>query len=872
MRVLHFFVYLFFPIFLFGNTVQAVRITEPIVVDGILSESVWQSAPSVSEFFQREPNEGAPASQRTVVRIAYDDRALYIGAEMHDSAPDSIVARVSRRDNIAKEDFFAIGLDTYHDHRSGFFFGLSAGGTMADGTFYNDDWTDDSWDGVWEGKAHRTSWGWIAEVRIPFSQLRFKKESQYVWGVNFYRQIARHNEEAYLVYTPKASSGFVSRFPHLVGIENIQPGRHIEILPYTRTKASYIHPAPHDPFHNKSAYSPDAGMDVKVGLRHNLTLDLTLNPDFGQVEVDPAVVNLSDVETYFQEKRPFFIEGASIFRFGQGGARSYWNFNWWNPNLFYSRRIGRAPQGSLPENEFSDIPEGAHILGAGKITGKLFDSWNIGTVHAVTRKEVGQFFLNGNTFRAEIEPLTYYDVIRIQKEVNDSRQGIGLLSTLTARDFSDPRLRADFNANAEVFGIDGWTFLDSSKTWVLAGWIAGSRVEGTRERMLALQTSSRHYFQCPDLRHVRLDSQATTLGGIGGRFVLNKQRGNVLFNSAIGFLSPGFEVNDLGFMNRSDLINAHLGWGYYWDKPGKLFREADILGAIFQSYDFDRNSIARGIFFLWESQLLNYYRFHMDMGYNPKTIEKFRTRGGPFTLNHEGNWFGVWFRSDDRKPWVFEIRGNRYFARPKEQAMEIGTELEWKPKSNLNLSIGPSWNWVYEYAQWVNVFDDPTATHTYGKRYVFGEMKQRELGAEIRWNWTFTPRLSFQLYLQPLLSHGNYERFKELKRPKTSTYHVYQKDEIVRSGETYEVDPDGTGPAPSFTFNNPDFNIKSLRGNAVLRWEYKPGSTLYFVWTQNRWDDTINASPFSFWRSASHLMHTRPDNILMIKWTYWWNL
>jgi len=872
MRIITFQVFFFFPLLLFGNTIQAVRITDAIFIDGILSEPVWQSAPSVSDFFQREPNEGAPASQRTVVRIAYDDHALYVGAEMHDSAPDSIVARVSRRDYIAKEDFFAIALDTYHDHRSGFFFGLSAGGTMADGTFSNDEWTDDSWDGVWEGKVHRTSQGWTAEMRIPFSQLRFKKQAQYVWGVNFYRQIARNNEESYLVYTPKASSGFVSRFPHLVGIENIQPGRHVEMLPYVRTKALYTHPAANDPFHKKSTYSPDAGMDMKVGLRHNLTLDLTLNPDFGQVEVDPAVVNLSDVETYFQEKRPFFIEGASIFSFGQGGSRSYWNFNWWNPRLFYSRRIGRAPQGSVPENEFADIPEGAHILGAGKVTGKLADSWNIGTLHAVTRKEVGQFFFNGNTFRAEVEPLTYYGVVRIQKEVNDSRQGIGFLSTLTARDFSDTRLRADFNANAEVFGIDGWTFFDSSKTWVLAGWIAGSRVTGSRERILAVQTSSRHYFQCPDLKHVRLDSQATTLNGVAGRFVLNKQKGNFLLNSAIGFLSPGFDVNDLGFMNRADLINAHLGLGYYWDKPGKVFRQTEILSAIFQSDDFDRNTIARGVFFLWEGQLLNYYRFHIDMGYNPKTVDKFRTRGGPLTLNHEGNWHEFWVGSDDRKAWVFQIFGFRYFSRPKEQNVHVGVNVEWKPRSNLNLSVEPSWNWVYEYAQWVNVFDDPTAAPTYGKRYVFGEMKQKELGAEIRCSWTFTPRLSLQLYVQPLISYGNYERFKELKKPKSSAFHVYTEDQIRRSGDTYEVDPDGSGPAPSFTFGNPDFHIQSLRGNAVLRWEYKPGSTFYLVWTQSRWDNPADQAPFSLRRSASHLMHTRPDNILMVKWTYWWNL
>jgi hypothetical protein len=852
-------------------TVQAVRLTEPIVVDGILSESIWQTALPVSGFLQRDPNEGSPSTQQTFVRIAYDDDAIYVGADMRDTAPDSIVARLSRRDEIAKEDFFAVGIDSYHDHRSGYFFGLSAGGTIMDGILYNDDWTDDTWDGVWEGRVSRSDQGWTAEMRIPFSQLRFQKQDHYIWGIDFRRDIARKNEETYLVYTPKASSGFVSRFPHLVGIENIKPARHIEVLPYARAKAEYTHPDEADPFHDGSSYSPDAGVDFKVGLSNNLTLDMTMNPDFGQVEVDPAVVNLSDVETYFDEKRPFFIEGASTFNFGYGGANSYWGFNWSSPTFFYSRRIGRSPQGELPDNDYSDMPEGVHILGAAKVSGKLPGNWNVGTIHALTRREFGRYALNGREFKSEVEPMTYYGIFRAQKEINDARQGIGVLSTVTARHFDDQSLKQDINDNALTFGLDGWTFLDTSKTWVFTGWAGASRVGGTRERILDLQTNSQHYFQRPDAKEIRLDSSATELSGFAGRFYLNKQKGRIIVNSAIGVISPGFDVNDLGFLNRADVINGHFGMGYLWTKPGKVFREADVIGAIFQSTDFDWNSTWKGIFLMWECKLLNYMYFYTDIAYNPETVNKFRTRGGPLSINHEGFQTEISFTSDDRKPFVFNAYYYKYFCTPKDQYQYVQANLEWKPGSNVSISAGPGFGQGREFAQWVDAFDDPTAVRTYGKRYVFGEMKQNEISANIRLNWTFTPRLSLQLYLQPLISHGDYEHFKELDRPKSYAFDIYSGEQVIRSNGEYEIDPDASGPAESFSFDNPDFNYKSLRGNAVLRWEYRPGSTLYLVWTQNRWND-VYEEPFSFRRSAKQLWNTKADNIFMIKATYWWSL
>jgi hypothetical protein len=395
--------------------VQAIRVQTKINIDGVLSEEVWQNGFAISHFEQRDPIENAAPTEKTEVRVAYDEKALYIGARLYDSEPDSIMPRLARRDAEVSSDHFAFFIDPYYDKRSGFYFAVTAAGTQLDGVLMNDDWDDDSWDGVWESETNIDEQGWTAEMRIPFSQLRFHRKDKYVWGANFAREIQRKNEQDFVVFTPKNGSGFVSRFIDLVGIENISPARQMEFLPYFRTKAEYTHPEAGDPFNDGSRYLPGTGLDIKIGIGNNLTLDATINPDFGQVEVDPAVVNLSDIETYFMEKRPFFIEGSNTFRFGRGGSNSFYSLSWSEPTFFYSRRIGRTPQGSLPDYNFVDMPEGTKILGAGKLTGKTGNNWNIGVLGAATSREKADLQFENNKFASEIEPLTYYGVVRSQK-------------------------------------------------------------------------------------------------------------------------------------------------------------------------------------------------------------------------------------------------------------------------------------------------------------------------------------------------------------------------------------------------------------------------------------------------------------------------
>ncbi|MFN2570786.1 MAG: DUF5916 domain-containing protein [Gemmatimonadales bacterium] len=829
--------------------VRAIRLDggQAVTIDGLLTETLWHSAERINAFTQRDPTEGAVPTESTVVYIAYDDASLYVGARLYDAHPDSIIARLARRDQGTNSDRFQVFIDPYHDKRSGFYFGITAAGTLHDGTLFNDDWDDDSWDGVWEGKVTRDASGWTAEMRIPYSQLRFVRHSQYVWGINFRRDIARKNEFDYLVYTPKNGSGFVSRFPDLVGIERIAPPRRIELMPYTTSRAAFTPHAARDPFNDGAKLSQGFGADARIGLGSNLTLNATVNPDFGQVEVDPAVVNLSDVETFFNEKRPFFVEGSSIFNFGFGGQRNFWSFNWSGPNFFYSRRIGRSLGVDAPTNGYADAPSGAHILGAVKLTGKVAGSWNVGGLTAVTGRERASLVDSlGSRWNQEIEPLTAFGVYRAQKEFDKGRQGLGFLATVAGRSFDDPTLRDVRNSNGLMIGTDGWTFLDSAKTWVATGWVAGSRIAGSRARINAVEQNSTHYFQQPDAGHVRVDTSATSLDGGAARFTLAKQRGNTFVNSAVGIISPGFDVNDLGFLSRTGVVNMHVGGGRTWTKPGKVFRYAEVGGALFRNYDWDGNINWSGAFQFGYVELKNYWGINWNLAYNPWTVNNRRTRGGPLTLTPPGYQAGIDLNSDSRKRVTFSAGGGTYRRSGADYDWYSYLNLQYLPAPNLSVSVGPQLSGANYPLQYVSDSADASATATFGRAYVFGRLQQTELSAGIRLNWTYSPTLSLQLYAQPLISSGKYDRFKQLAQPRSYAF------------------------TPTTAPFNPDFNFKSLRGNAVLRWEYMPGSTLFFVWTQSR-SASDDDGDFRFGSSMRSMLRAPAENIFMVKATYWWN-
>ncbi len=830
--------------------IQAQRLNQPVNVDGVLDEAVWQGGTPVTQFTQRDPREGVPPTQRTEVRVAYDDDALYIGARMFDTHPDSIQAWLVRRDNSVQADRFMVYLDPFHDRRSGFYFGVNAAGVLYDGTLFNDSWDDNSWDGVWEGRARTDKDGWTAEMRIPYSQLRFQRGEHTVWGINFRRNITRGNETDWLVYIPRGGSGFVSRFPDLVGLEGVRAGRSFELLPYVTGKAEYLEHNSDDPFNDGSRYRPSGGGDLRTSVGSALTLNATVNPDFGQVEVDPAVVNLSDVESFFQEKRPFFVENSRVFSFGNEGASDFWGFNWPEPLFFYSRRIGRAPEGAVRDSAwFVDAPLATHILGAAKLTGKLGPSLNFGTVHALTARERSRRATPFARWRADVEPLTYYEDTRVFREFKGGRNGLGAMGSGVVRQFDDDVLAGQLNRTGFTGGVDGYHFLDKNKVWVVTGYVAGSHVTGTRERMLALQTNSTHYLQRPDLEHAHVDSAATSLTGWVARGWINKQSGkHGIFNAAIGAINPKFETNDIGFHSRTDVINMHLGGGWKWDdlKPWRKYQ--NVLAALFDSRDFDGNTTWGGGWLHHEIEFINNYSWNHSIAYNPQTTNTRRTRGGPVMLNEPGFEWQEYFDTDSKSKLFYDVSTYTYFQ-PRAHSFNwsVAPQVVWQPKSNVSLSFGPSYERVVENGQYVDTLGE--ASGRLDHREVFAALDQRTVAANIRLNVSFTPTLSLQTFMQPLIVAGNYSGYKTLVRPRSFTF-----EPVDYTG--------GRGQ---------DFNFRSLRGNAVLRWEYLPGSAFYLVWTQER-TDFEGVGDLQFSHSFDKLVNARANNIFLAKMTYYFTL
>ncbi|MBK7367004.1 MAG: carbohydrate binding family 9 domain-containing protein [Candidatus Eisenbacteria bacterium] len=816
-----------------SGPVRATRTAQPILLDGRLDEPVWNTAEAFSDFKQKEPDQGASTRQKTEVRVAYDDDALYVGARMYDTQPDSIVARLVRRDGDVSSDVFFVFLDPFHDKRTGYYFGLSAAGTQLDGVFLNDGWDDDSWDGVWNGRVARDEQGWVAEMRIPFSQMRFANADPMVWGVNFKRFVNRSSEEDLLAFPRRGQSGFVSRFPELHGLDGVKPRRAYEITPYVTSKGDF--------FKGESDFTNAGGADLRTTLGPRLSLNATINPDFGQVEIDPAVVNLSDVETYFGEKRPFFTEGFSVFRCGNNGANDYWGFNWPEPTFLYTRRIGRSPQAGFLADPGTS-PLGTSILGAAKVTGQIVPGWDFGMVHAVTARETGTVTDSaGRTQDVAVEPMTYYGVLRGMHSFNKGRQGLGVMNTTAIRSFSDAQdLERFVNKSGVVTAVDGWTFLDGKKNWVISGWAAATQVTGSKDRITALQRSSAHYYQRPDAGHVEVDTNATSLTGEGARVWLNRQNGPWMLNSALGWMSPGFDTNDMGFTSRGDVINGHIGSGYQWNKPRGWRQYQHVIGALAATFDTEGNPTTKMLYAGYNLEQRNHNSWEATLFLFPATVNTRATRGGPIMRNTSGWSTNLHFDSNSKAKRFWYVDVNPSSSEDGGYEFSVSPGVRWKPVSNLAFEFNPSWYRGRTDAQYLTQYADAGASATYGTRYVFAQLDQSILQASLRMDYSITPALSVQLYAQPFITSGDYSGLKYLARP--ASY------EFVSMG----------------TDGSEDFNYRSVRGNAVLRWEYLPGSTFFLVWTQQR-EDVTDDGRFHLNASLASLGHADAANTILVK-------
>lgn len=822
-------------------TVTAARVQTSLRIDGHLDEEAWRAAAPATGFTQRDPDEGKAPTEQTELRIIYDDSAVYVGVRLRDREPARIVRRLSRRDEPPDADRFTIYFDPHHDHLTGAMFTVSAAGGQADAVIFNDTWEDSSWDAVWDAAASIDADGWVAEMRIPFSQLRFPRAERDAWGVNAVRFIQRRNESDWLQLVPKKESGLASRMAHLTGVRGIRPPRQFEIAPYTVARAEYIEPAAKsNPFNDGSRMFAGTGIDLKYGLTSNFTINAAVNPDFGQVEVDPAVVNLTAFETFFSEKRPFFIEGSQIFdNFGRGGSNSFWGFNAQEPAIFYSRRIGRAPQGDATAT-FVDRPNASTILGAAKITGKTSNGWSVGVLEAVTAREYAK--LDGaDRSRAAIEPLTNYFVGRVQRELK--RGAFGVLTTAVQRDRGDPTLRAILPTSSLVVGGDGHVFLDSKRDWVITGAFSGSHVTGSTDAITRTQEAEQRYFQRPDA--FRLDPAATSLSGWTGRINLNRNSGLWQVNSALWGVSPGFDSSDAGFTWQTGIHGAHGVFLLRKPTPDRFTRERTFWIAKFWTWDSNRVKQADGIMALAVGQLRNYWSIGGNIGLVRRTQDGWGTRGGPLMMSPGGGFTNLFASTDDRKRLVVGLDASREWNEFGAWSTGVSASIQVKPTSSIRVSVEPQVSRSHGLAQYVQTTPDEAAAATYGARYVFSDIDQTQVSMSTRATWVINPRMSFQLYTQPLLAVGDFWNFKSLAAPRTFDFDPFHGD-----------------------VGNPDFNFKSLRLNAVYRWEWRLGSTLYVVWTEQR-EDTRYPGVFGFGRDARALFRAAPNDVFLVKVSYW---
>lgn len=813
---------------------HAVRTTATIRIDGHLNEAAWAAAPVTDNFTQIDPEEGKPASEPTEVRVLYDNDALYVGVRLRDTG--QIIGRLGRRDMpLGDSDWFGMMIDSYHDHRTAFGFDVNPAGVKRDEAT-TIDVDDNSWDAVWDAATSVDSAGWTVEYRIPFSQLRFSGADVQTWGVQFERIIGRRHEYAVSTFIPKRDVGGVPEYGHLDGLSHLVAGKRLELLPYTVARAEYVNPGL-DPYRDSHEYRRTAGVDVKYRVASNLTMNATINPDFGQVEVDPAVVNLGVYETFFAEKRPFFLEGSEIFDFGLGNTSG--------GQLFYSRRIGRAPTLS-PPSPFSEVPTSTTILGAAKLSGKIA-GWSIGTLAAATGREESKYLdTSGVDRRFVSEPQSEYLVSRARRELRGGRTIVGGVLTAVHRSLDSDVLRANFRSSALAAGTD---FLVQSwdHTWALRGDAEASRIGGAPLSIVAVERANNHFFQRPDAHHLGVDSAATSLFGYSVSSTISKQAGEHWRGDLAGALtSPGYEVNDLGFAVRTDRQDAQFDMTFLQNHPG-VWRRWQMTGVVRTEHNYAHEPIQTFASAVLNTQTLNYWNVAMQFQRGFRALDDRLTRGGPIALRPSTVTSVFTISSDGRKP----VTGNARFVGQRSEAGAWSTTsaagVGLKMSSWWNLTVTPAITRAYLPAQPLGSVADASYTPTYGRRYIFAPLTQTEVGVETRLNVTFTPNLSLETYTQPLISAADFG---------TATQLV--------AARTYDFTPYG-GAVPSY-----DFNLRSLRGNAVLRWEWRPGSTLFAVWQQSR-HDVGQVGDFDFGRDRDALIGTRPDNIFLVKVNYWLN-
>ncbi|MCF8360101.1 MAG: carbohydrate binding family 9 domain-containing protein [Prolixibacteraceae bacterium] len=831
-------------------TTQRIKYKPP-VIDGILNDSCWQNNNWSGNFIQWIPDEGAKPTFPTYINILYDNKNIYVAIRAIDYEPEKIVRKRGRRDELTG-DMVGINFDSYHDHRTGFEFNVTAAGQKIDMILTNPMNADQSWDAVWTAKVGYEDTAWVAEYQIPLSQLRYSNENEQTWGMHVWRWLDRLQEESDWEPQTSTGPGMLYQFGHLEGITGLPKSRRIEIMPYVLGKISTVEKDLQNPF-AKNGYNPfgSIGLDAKIGLSSNFTADITINPDFGQVESDPSEMNLTAFETFYEEKRPFFLEGKNIFEFETNGA-----------NLFYSRRIGQAPsyRPDISDGEYMNYPNNTSIISAVKVSGKTSKGFSLGILQSITNNEMAKISDGVSERKELVEPITSYTVARFQKDFNKGNTILGGMATATNRLSNDTRFNY-LNKNAFTGGID---FLHqwNDKEFYVDARLTGSHVNGNVEAMQRLQKSSARYYQRPDASHIEYNDMLTQLSGYGGKVEIGKgSKGFWRYSTSLSFFSPGFDVNDLGYMQLADHIQNTNQVSYFINQPKGIIRALNTSFTEINNWDFALNYLSSQFSYSFSTQFLNRWSINTHACHFPESIDTKQLRGGPAMKMPAKTHATLQVSSDYSKRLAASIYG--FYEWGNENSLSkfsIHPSFSFHPTNALRISFSG------EYSSNINELQYVAKAHVAQRpTYLLGKINQQTLSLTFRADFIITPELSIQYYGSPFVSTGNYFGYKIVTNPLNDSY-----DSRFKSFQP-QFDENRNNTAEGIIFNNPDFCFNQFRSNLVFRWEYLPGSKLYLVWS-NEQTNYQNVSAETIGSAMNNFGKTFANNLFLVKWNYWFSL
>ena len=834
------------------------KLKEVPVIDGDVSDKAWEVVEWSSDFTEKDPDEGTLPAYQTMFKVMYDAKYLYIALRAFDEEPELIQQRLSRRDGFAGDRINVI-IDSYHDKRTAFVFTTTAAGVKGEefASQNGGNW-DDSWNPIWYTDAKVDDKGWTAEMKIPFSQLRFGKDKEQIWGFNVNRTIFRLQERSLWQRIPNNQAGYISEAGELHGLKDLIAQKQLEIQPFTVLQYDKYPPEAGNPFRTGTDFKLNAGLDAKIGITNDLTLDLTVNPDFGQVEADPGAIALDGFQIFFREQRPFFVENSNIFDYEFANG---------SDNLFYSRRIGRNPHRSanLAFGEYANEPQNSRILGAAKFSGKTRDGWSIGVLESVTGNEFAEIRqVDGKTREEIVEPLTNYFVTRVQKDFNERNSFIGGIFTATNRN-----LNGDFNELHKAAYTGGLDFQHNwnNRDYYLDGNIIMSHVLGSTEAITQTQTTLRHNFQRVDATHVSVDPNKTSLTGTGGRLEMGKNGGgNWRFNGGVIWRSPELELNDVGFLRRTDEIIQFGNLRYLWQVPTDVYRNINVRFEQNSFYDFQGNLNQVGFEVQGNVNWINNWSTEIGYGKDTNLYDNFFLRGGPRFRGPNRGFAYLFLNSDNSRMFSFTLGySNRHSQENVTTRDRFVIRTNYQPFDAFSMSLNIEYANLYDATQYVT----ETAFNNEA-RYVLGNIQNQTLTTTLRLNYSFTPNISLQFYGQPFISNGRFTDLNYVINPVGKSINdrvsIYDTNQISTQNDNYLIDENRDG-ITDYSFSNPDFSFVQLQTNLVARWEYIPGSELFFVWARgsagnvNPIDDLVD--------SVSNQVFNEPANdTFLIKATY----